>query len=107
MREGRGAPAILLTSLALALGAGGCLGGDDEGEEVTVPSISTEATTQSVPSQTATLSTTPTTPTTTKPSGGAADPNQPDSPTNDVPPPAGSPEERFEQYCEQNPGACG
>ena len=30
----------------------------------------------------------------------------PDSPTNDTPPEPGSPAERFEQFCAQNPGAC-
>jgi hypothetical protein len=36
--------------------------------------------------------------------GGAQPP--PDSEQNDVPPPAGSPAERAERFCEQNPGAC-
>ena len=30
-----------------------------------------------------------------------------DTPENDAPPPEGSPAERFEQYCNENPGACG
>ena len=30
-----------------------------------------------------------------------------DTPESDSPPPQGSPAERFEQYCEDNPGACG
>lgn len=33
--------------------------------------------------------------------------SRPDSPENDTPPPAGSPAERFERECEQNPAACG
>jgi hypothetical protein len=32
---------------------------------------------------------------------------RPDSPGNDLPPAPGSPEEQFERFCEQNPGACG
>jgi len=32
--------------------------------------------------------------------------NTPDSATNDTPPESGSAAERFEQYCETNPGAC-
>ena len=36
--------------------------------------------------------------------GGAAAPQ--DTETNDTPPPSGSPAERFEQFCEENPGAC-
>ncbi len=39
--------------------------------------------------------------------GGSVNPSEPDTATNDKPPPAGSPEEAFEQFCEQNPGACG
>lgn len=37
-------------------------------------------------------------------SGGTTGPQ--DSPQNDTPPPSGSPAERFEQFCEENPGAC-
>jgi hypothetical protein len=97
--------AITLAALAAGLGAVGC-GDDDSGDETT-PSIS-------IPSVTA-----PTAPTTTAPSGGVApetttgsgggryDPEQPDTPENDVPPPAGSPQEAFEKMCEQNPAACG
>jgi hypothetical protein len=29
-----------------------------------------------------------------------------DDATNDTPPPAGSPQEQFEDYCAENPGAC-
>lgn len=38
------------------------------------------------------------------PSGGQPAPD--DTPDNDQPPPPGSPAERFEQFCEENPGAC-
>jgi hypothetical protein len=31
---------------------------------------------------------------------------QPDTPQSDTPPPKGSPAERFEHFCAQNPGAC-
>jgi hypothetical protein len=34
-----------------------------------------------------------------------ADPQQ-DSPSHDTPPEPGSPADRFEQFCAQNPGAC-
>jgi hypothetical protein len=30
-----------------------------------------------------------------------------DSPENDAPPPEDSPAERFEEFCDENPGACG
>jgi len=44
-------------------------------------------------------------------SGGAPAPPAapepaPDSPTNDVAPPPGSPAERAEQFCDENPDAC-
>jgi hypothetical protein len=40
-------------------------------------------------------------------SGGAKAPSAPqDTQKNDVPPPQGSPAQRFEKFCEQNPGAC-
>lgn len=38
---------------------------------------------------------------------GGYDPGREDSSSNDKPPPPGSPEEAFEQACEQNPAACG
>jgi len=101
--------AISLAAVAAGFGVAGC--DDDSGDETT-PSIS-------IPSVTA-----PTAPTTTAPSGGVApetttgsgsgsggrgsyDPAKPDTPENDVPPPPGSPQEAFEQMCEQNPAACG
>jgi hypothetical protein len=39
------------------------------------------------------------------PSGGTPAP-QNDTPQNDVAPPKGSPADRFEQFCKDNPGAC-
>jgi hypothetical protein len=40
-------------------------------------------------------------------SGGAQAPAAPkDTPQNDVPPPQGSPAQKFERFCQQNPGAC-
>ena len=30
-----------------------------------------------------------------------------DTPENDAPPPEDTPAERFEEYCNENPGACG
>lgn len=103
----RGHPRIIaLAAVAAGLGALGC-GDDESADETTTPSIS-------IPSVTV-----PTAPTTTAPSGGVGpetttgsgggryDPAQPDTPENDVPPPPGSPQEAFEQMCEQNPAACG
>jgi hypothetical protein len=55
-----------------------------------------------------TTTTTPTESTTTAPGkGNQFNPKQPDSATNDLPPPPGSPQEAFEKQCEQNPEACG
>jgi hypothetical protein len=39
-------------------------------------------------------------------SPGSYDADKPDSEDNDVPPPAGSPAERFERFCEKNPRGC-
>ena len=38
--------------------------------------------------------------------GGTAAPAQPDGPSNDTAPPAGSEAEQFEAFCTENPGAC-
>jgi hypothetical protein len=38
--------------------------------------------------------------------GGAAPAQPQDTPQNDTQPPSGSPAQRFEQFCEQNPSAC-
>jgi hypothetical protein len=94
--------------IALVLGVAGC-GGDSSGD--------TTAPTFSVPSVTAPgigTTTTGTGPTggvkpgtTTGKRGGTYNPSAPDSPTNDVPPPPGSPQEAFEKQCEQHPQACG
>ncbi len=102
MRRPRLALGPIAVIAALALGAAAGCGGDDDGDEVTVPEITIPAETETAPE------TTPT-PTTEDPSGGTGtpDPAQPDSPENDVPPPPGSPQEAFEKFCEQNPGACG
>lgn len=114
-RRGR-ATTVLLTALAFALGAAGC-GGDDDDEtttpfEINLPesSVQSETTTENdIPA--------PTEQTTTEDGGGTGgtggtgsgnvDPSKEDSETNDKPPPAGSPQEAFEQECERNPAACG
>ena len=105
MSRGRRATALLAALAILSLGAVVGLGcGDDDSTEVTVPTISVEQT-QSVTDQT-----TPTESTSTEPQNGGTgtfNPNEPDSATNDKPPPPGSPEEAFENACKQNPAACG
>jgi hypothetical protein len=104
----------LLLLLALAPVAG--CGGDEEApakpaerRELTVPretvtrTEATDATTSTEPPPAAEP------PPQTETSGGAPAPqSQPgDSPENDTPPPKGSPAERFERFCDENPGACG
>jgi hypothetical protein len=108
MRPGRRRLALALLLPALLIGAAGC--GDDDDDETT-PSVTVPAATEAAPeTTTAAPTTTETTPTTTKPKTGGTpsyDPAKPDAPENDVPPPPGSPQEQFEQLCEQNPAACG
>ena len=111
MTRGRRATTVLLTALALALGAAGCGGDDDEGDttdfEISVPEATVQSETTE-PTETAPQ-------TTTQEDGGgtggtsppSAKPGKQDSAANDTPPPAGSPQEAFEKECEQNPAACG
>jgi hypothetical protein len=105
--------ALAFASITAVLAVAGC-GGDDSGE-TTAPTVSIPAITSPIPATTTAPATTSTpTGTTGKGNGNGgtgppsqANPNQPDSETNDVPPPAGSPQEAFEKQCEQNPQACG
>jgi hypothetical protein len=119
---------LLLTVLVLALAAGGCGSSEDEVPEVPgspveldVPhqrgasDLSEDASATPTPSGTATP-----TPTATADSGttgstgttGGTDsaatptPAAQDSPATDTAPPAGSAPEQFEQFCEENAGAC-
>jgi hypothetical protein len=103
--------ALLLCGLALLVALPAC-GGDEDDEDS--PTIDVPAgASQSVP-ETATQ-------TQPAPAGaggggggggagggtGAPNPAKPDTAENDLPPPPGSPQEQFEQFCNQNPGACG
>jgi hypothetical protein len=106
--------ALAVITLVAGLALAGC-GGDDSGE-TTAPTVSIPAITSPIPATTTTAPATTTTPTGTNGNDngnggsgppGRANPNQPDSATNDVPPPPGSPQEKFERQCEQNPQACG
>jgi hypothetical protein len=98
------AAAALLAAGILALGAAGCGDDDDDPVDITVPTTTSvpEVTTPTVPQETTT-----TTPTTAGPTGKQVDPAAPDSQTNDVPPPPGSPQAEFEKACEKNPAVCG
>jgi ABC-type glycerol-3-phosphate transport system substrate-binding protein len=96
---------LSLALLAAGLIIAGC-GGDESGE-ATVPSISIPSVTApsvSTPAPTTHPDTTPDTVTTP---GKTANPSEPDSATNDLPPAPGSPEEAFEKQCQENPAACG
>ena len=102
-------------TIALACGvlvlAPGCSGDDEKANEtdtapaITVPTddTTTPPPTETTPPQT---QTTPS-PRTTPDSGGSPAPATPDSPENDTKPEPGSPAERFEEFCNENPGACG
>ena len=95
---------VALAAAAVVPAATGC-GSDSSGDTaaapVSIPAVTAPQITTSAPAAT-TSSTTATTK-----GGKSFDPNQPDSPTNDVPPPPGSPQEAFEQQCKQHPAACG
>ena len=102
-------------TIALACGmvllAPGC-GGDDEkaSETDTTPTITVPSDDTTIPATTETPTETQTTPppqTTPDDSGGSAAPTTPDSPENDTKPQPDTPEGRFEEFCDQNPGACG
>jgi hypothetical protein len=101
--------AALLVLTALAIGAAGCGSDDESGDTTTVPTISVPSgEVQTLPEQKTTTTTPEQTTTDSGGSGGTNfNPSKPDSPTNDVPPAPGTPESKFEQYCKQNPGACG
>src|SRR5215208_795904 len=103
--------ALLLVILALAVA--GC-GGDEESSADPPPKAPeltiTQTDQQPPPSETETTPTTETTPPSTD--GGTSSPDTPtettpDAPENDTPPPTDSPAERFEDFCNDNPGACG
>jgi hypothetical protein len=101
---------VVVAAIALALAIAGC-GGDSSGE-TTAPAVSIPAITSPIaPTATATAPATTSTPkgatTTTSGHGKRYNPKLPDSATNDVPPPAGSPQANFENQCKQNPQACG
>jgi hypothetical protein len=92
--------------IVLVLGVAGC-GGDSSGE-TTAPTFSVPSVTAPGIAPTTTGKTGGVKPgTTTSKGGGTYNPTAPDSPTNDVPPPPGSPQAAFEKQCEQHPQACG
>ena len=97
--------------LILAVTIAGC-GGDEEagaGPPPKEPELTIPETDPPAPTETETAPTETTPPPT---DGGTTSPDTPtetapDTPQNDTPPPADSPAERFEDFCNDNPGACG
>ena len=98
----------------MALSAGAGCGGDDEEATDTMPeppalTVPDEGSEEpaTTPTETAPIPAPEPEP---DPAGGTPAPPAeppPDSPENDAPPPPQSPAERFEEFCNQNPGACG
>ena len=127
---GRAAIAGLSAAALLAV-ASGCGGGDKQAAEplpkaptLTVPgetatpsvpkraktSTETTATDTSTATSTSTATTTAPQSNPSTPAGGAAPPQNggatADTPQNDQAPPNGSPAQKFEEFCKDNPGAC-
>ncbi len=105
-------------TIALACGAlllaPGC-GDDGEDTSRTEPAATTtvpqeeEAPDTSTSEAPASTQTETTPPATDPSSGGSPAPSKPapDSPESDRKPDPGSPADRFEEFCDENPGACG
>jgi hypothetical protein len=96
--------------LLLVAAIAGC-GGDDEPTETTreLPELSLPST-QATPTVEQTETSTTVDPATeTLPLEGPrpSDTAPADTPESDTAPPQDSPAERFEEYCNENPGACG
>jgi hypothetical protein len=96
----------MVGAIAAVIAVSGC-GSDDSGE-TTAPAVSIPAVTSPLGTTTTAPPTTTTAPQTTSTTGKTKtsyNPKLPDSATNDVPPPAGSPQEAFEKQCQQQ-GTC-
>jgi hypothetical protein len=97
---------IALSAIAFVTAASVC--GSDSSGDTTTPTVSVPVITSPLGTTTtapaATTTTAPGTTSTTK--RGNYSPNLPDSATNDVPAPAGSPQDAFEKQCQENPQAC-
>jgi hypothetical protein len=97
----------LIVLLALLAAAPGC-GGDNEPEAAPPLPDLTVPRTDPAPADTAAEPETATEPPVTEVTPPPAQPETvPDSPTNDTPPPTDSPAERFEDFCNENPGSRG
>jgi hypothetical protein len=103
---------VLLAVLALA----GCGGDDEPAAETTrelpdlsAPSTSTTPEVTEPAEPPATTTTVDPATETLPPEGPETTPAEPpaDTPENDAPPPEDTPAERFEEWCNEHPGACG
>ena len=101
----RGRLAVPVMVAAMAVFAAGC--GSDSSGDASAPSVSIPAVTAPTSTLPALPKTTTSPGTTTAKGGKTYNPNLPDSATNDVPPPQGSPQAQFEQQCAKHPAACG
>lgn len=108
--------ALAAVATGLLLGVAIASSGDSGDATPSVPELkpppgtikSDSGTTDRKTTTTDTTTTTAPAPTETapsEPSGGTPAPES-DTPQNDVAPPSGSPADRFEQFCKDNPGAC-
>lgn len=105
--------ALILATLLVAIAAPGC-GGDDEpaaSSPVTEPELTVPQPDEADEPETETETAPEPPPETTAPPADEAPVPEaeppPDTPENDTPPPQDSPAERFEEFCDENPGACG
>jgi outer membrane biosynthesis protein TonB len=115
--------ALLLVALLVAVAVTGCGGDEDPAAEppVTLPDLTVPQTDETPAPEPGPETTTPApvepapapepapeTPPSTDGGTPAPAPEPPaDTPENDTPPPPDSPAERFEDFCNENPGACG
>jgi hypothetical protein len=99
---------LLIVLLALLVAAPGC-GGDNEPDEAPpLPDLTVPRTDPEPPVDTASEPDTATVPPVTEVTPAPPETQTvPDSPTNDTPPPTDSPAERFEDFCNENPGSRG
>jgi hypothetical protein len=100
---------VLIVGVTLLAFAAGCGGDDEPDNPPPLPDLTVPRETAPPPSTATSPDTeTDTSPAETTPSTSVpVTPTTPDSPENDTPPPADTPAQRFEQFCNENPGACG
>jgi hypothetical protein len=100
---------VLIVVLALLVAAPGCGGDNEPAEAPPLPDLTVPRTDPEPPADTASETDTQTQaiPPVTEVPAPAETETLPDSATNDTPPPTDSPAERFEDFCNENPGSRG